>query len=50
MKEGKTVNKYKDLARELKKAVNMKVRVIPIVLATLGTVSKNLKKDSMNYR
>ena len=33
-----------DLARELKKLRNMKVMVIPIIIGSLGTVSKNLEK------
>ena len=33
---------YFDLARELKKLWNMKVTIIPIVIRTLGTVTKGL--------
>ena len=33
---------YLDLARELKKLRNMKMTVIPIIIGTLGTVSKGL--------
>ena len=35
---------YLDLARELKKKWNMKVTVIPIVIAALGTVTEGLIK------
>ena len=35
---------YLDLARELKKLLNMKVTIIPIVIGTFGTVTKRLLK------
>ena len=35
-------DKYLDLARELKKLLNMKVTIIPIVIGALGTVTKGL--------
>ena len=35
-------DKYLDFARELKKLWNMKVTIIPIVIGTLGTVTKEL--------
>ena len=35
-------DKYLDLARGLNKLWNMKVKVIPIVIGTLGTVTKEL--------
>ena len=44
LKENEVINKYLDLARELKKQCNMKVTVIPIVIGALGTVSKGLVK------
>ena len=40
LKESEKRDKYLDLARELKKTVNMKVTVIPIVSGALGTVTK----------
>ena len=40
--ENKKEVKYQDLARELKQLWNMKVTVIPIVIGTLGTVTKGL--------
>ena len=44
VKEGKKLEKYLDLARELKMSWNMKVTVIPIGVGRLGTVLKNLEK------
>ena len=42
LNESKEREKYKDLARELKKLLNMKVAIIPIVISALGTVTKRL--------
>ena len=46
-------DKYQDLSRELKKLWNMKVKVIPIVIGALGTITKGLVKGlgelEMNY-
>ena len=53
MKESKEINKYLDLARELKKLWNIRVMVIPIVIGVLGTVPKSLEKmtgESENQR
>ena len=50
MKESEKVDKYLDLARELKKLWNMRVTVIPIVDSALGTVLKGLKKGLENQR
>ena len=36
--------KYLDLVKELKKQLNMSVRVIPIVVGALGTVPKGLER------
>ena len=38
MKESEKIDKYLDLARELKKLWNMKVMVIPIIVGFLETV------------
>ena len=38
------MDKYLDLARELKKLWNMRVKVIPFVVGALGTVPKCLEK------
>ena len=43
LKEGEKKEKYLDLARELKKLWNMKVTLIPVVIA-LGTVTEGLIK------
>ena len=42
LRESEKKDKYLDLAWELKKSWNMKVTVIPIVINTLGTVTKRL--------
>ena len=44
LKENEKMGKYLDLARELKKLWNMRVKVIPIVVGALGTVPINLEK------
>ena len=36
------MDKYLELARELKKLLNIKVTIIPIVIGALGTVTKGL--------
>ena len=38
------MDKFLDLARELKNLLNMKVTVIPIVVGALGMVPKGLEK------
>ena len=38
-------DKYLDLGRELKKPLNMKVAVIPILINVLGTVIEKLQKE-----
>ena len=47
-KEVKTIEKYLDLARELKKVWNMKVKVVPLVVAALGTPANALEKILKN--
>ena len=44
LKECEKKDKYRDLARELKKLGNMKVTIIPIVIGAFGTVTKGLLK------
>ena len=44
MKESDKINNYLDLSRELRKWWNMWVEVIPVVVGTLGTVLKGLKR------
>ena len=48
LKKSTKRDKYLDLARELKKQWNMKVTVIPIVIGTLGTVTKELVQGPKN--
>ena len=52
LKENEKMDKYLDLARELKKLWNMKVKVISIVFGALGTVPKGLEKglESLEIR
>ena len=45
MKEREKIDKYLDLARELRKLWNMRVKVIPIVIGALGTIPKGLEKS-----
>ena len=40
LKECKKRDKYLDLARELKKLWNINMKIIPIVIGALGTVTK----------
>ena len=44
LKESEKKDMYLDLARELKKLWNMKVTIMPIVIGTLGTITKGLLK------
>ena len=44
LKENEKMDKYLDLARELKRLWNMRVKVIPIVVGALETVLINLEK------
>ena len=44
LKESEKKDKYRDLAKELKKLWNMKVTIIPIVIGAFGTVTKGLLK------
>ena len=45
LKEGKKKDNYLDFTRELKILRNMTVIVIPLVIGTLGTVTKELIKE-----
>ena len=42
LKEHEKIDKYQDLAREMKKLWNVKVTVIPVVIDGLGTITKGL--------
>ena len=46
LKECEKKDKYLDLARELKKLWNMKVKIIPIVTGVFGTVTKRIIKGT----
>ena len=50
MKESKKINKYLDLARELKKLGNMKVTMIPIVVGMLGKETWRIGNQKKNWR
>ena len=43
-KEQEKTEKYKNLARELKKIWDMKVKVTPVIIGALGATPKKLKK------
>ena len=45
MKKIVKVNKYLDLAKELKKPQDMKVTVIPVVVGALGTIPWNWERN-----
>ena len=45
LKESEKKDKYLDLAREIKKQLNMKVTIVPIVIGALGTITKGLLKS-----
>ncbi len=43
-KETEKIQKNQDLARELRKILQMKVKVVPVVVGALGTILKALGK------
>ncbi|XP_072169447.1 uncharacterized protein [Diadema setosum] len=43
-KEKEKIEKYQDLARELRRLWNMRTKVIPIVVGALGTTPKQLRR------
>ena len=49
LKESEKKDKYIDLARELKKLWNMNVTIVPIVIGTLGTITKGLLKGLEDF-
>ena len=49
IKQTEMINKYLDLARELKKQWTMRVTVIPIVVGGFGTVSKSSGKKTGGF-
>ena len=44
IKESEKIDKYLNLAKELKKLLNISMKVIPIVVGALGRVPEGLKK------
>ena len=44
LKESEKKDKYLEIARELEKLWNMKVKIVPIVIGALGTITKGLLK------
>ena len=45
LKECEKKDKYLELARDLKKLLNMKVTIVPIVIGAFGTITKGLLKS-----
>jgi len=44
-KEQEEMDRYQDLARELKRLWKVETKVIPVVVGALGTVTKSLEKN-----
>ena len=44
IKESEKIDKYLDLARELKELYNMKLTMVPVIVGVPGTVPKGLEK------
>ena len=44
-KEDEKIAKYQDLAREIRKIWNMKVKVVPVVIGALETITPRLKDN-----
>ena len=44
-KEQEKVDKYRDLAREIKRLWKVKARVIPFVIGALGTIPRGLDEN-----
>ena len=49
-KEQEKMDRYQDLARELKRLRKVETKIIPIVVGTLGTVAKGLEKNFKKAR
>ena len=49
MKENENMDKYQDLARELKKLWDMKLMLIAIVAVALRTIPKSLEMEVENF-
>ena len=50
IKENEKIDKYLNLIGELKKLLNLKVTVIPIIVGALGMVLKAWKEDREGWR
>ena len=50
MKESEKINKYLDLARELRTLWNMRVKVVPIVIGALGTIPVVGQRVEKNWK
>jgi hypothetical protein len=47
-KEAEKILKYKDLIIDIKRMWNVKARVIPLIIAAAGTISKSLRQYLSN--
>jgi hypothetical protein len=47
-KEAEKVIKYRDLTIEIQRMWNVKTKVIPVIIATTGTISKSFRKYLSN--
>ena len=47
-KEAEKILKYKDLATEIQRMWNVKIKVIPAIIAATGTISKSFRKYVSN--
>jgi hypothetical protein len=43
-KEAEKILKYSDLTKEIQRMWNIKTRVIPVIIAATGTISKSFRK------
>jgi hypothetical protein len=49
-KEAEKILKYKDLIIEIQRMRNVKVKVIPVIIGTTGTILKSLRQYLSNIR
>jgi hypothetical protein len=47
-KEAEKILKYKDLAIEIQRMCNVKIKAIPVIIGATGTVSKSFRKYVSN--
>ena len=43
-KEAEKILKYKDLTAEIQRMLNVKTKVIPVIIGATGTISKSFRK------